>query len=195
VCLNQTRTKIGVLYGDPTTVPGGMAIPFHASVRIKLGAGQQILDKNKNPIGINVSAKTIKNKVAAPFRKCEFEIHFGVGIKEHEQLFDELRSHGEAEVNGKTICVGGNGAWKTFTVSDSVTGEVIKDKKFYKPAFIELLNDPEYAPYLDDLIELVYVKKLLTQSDISVDEESYEEVKAIADDLELSYDDGLDEIS
>ena len=195
VCLNQTRTKIGVLYGDPTTVPGGMAIPFHASVRIKLGAGQQILDKNKNPIGINVSAKTIKNKVAAPFRKCEFEIHFGVGIKEHEQLFDELRSHGEAEVNGKTICVGGNGAWKTFTVSDSVTGEVIKDKKFYKPAFIELLNDPEYAPYLDDLIELVYVKKLLTQSDISVDEESYEEVKALADDLELSYDDGLDEIS
>ena len=57
-----------------------MAIPFHSSVRIKLGAGSQILNKDKEPIGINVSAKTIKNKVSAPFRKCDFEIHFGKGI-------------------------------------------------------------------------------------------------------------------
>ena len=55
VCLNQIRTKVGVLYGDPTTTPGGMAIPFHSSVRIKLGAGSQILNKDKEPIGINVS--------------------------------------------------------------------------------------------------------------------------------------------
>ena len=62
VILNQTRTKIGVMFGDPTTTPGGKAIPFHASVRIKLGAGQQIKNKDKEVIGINVSAKTIKNK-------------------------------------------------------------------------------------------------------------------------------------
>ena len=75
VILNQIRTKIGVLYGDPTTTPGGKAIPFHSSVRIKLGAGQKIENKEKEIIGIHVSAKTIKNKVAPPFRKVDFEIH------------------------------------------------------------------------------------------------------------------------
>ena len=48
ICLNQIRTKVGVMYGDPTTTPGGKAIPFHSSVRIKLGAGQQIKDKKGN---------------------------------------------------------------------------------------------------------------------------------------------------
>ena len=52
-----------------TTTPGGKAIPFHASTRIKLGAGQQIKDGD-DVIGIHVSAKTIKNKVAPPFRTC-----------------------------------------------------------------------------------------------------------------------------
>ena len=87
--LNQTRTKIGVMFGDPDTTPGGKAIPFHSSVRIKLGAGQPIKNKDGDVIGINVWAKTIKNKVSPPFRKIDFEIHFGVGIKEHEQLFDD----------------------------------------------------------------------------------------------------------
>ena len=60
IILNQIRTKIGVMYGDPMTTPGGKAIPFHASTRIKLGAGQQIKDGD-DVIGIHVSAKTIKN--------------------------------------------------------------------------------------------------------------------------------------
>ena len=179
ICLNQIRTKIGVMYGDPTTTPGGMAIPFHSSVRIKLGAGQQILNKDKEVIGIHVSAKTVKNKVSAPFRSCEFEIHFGVGIKEHEQLFDLLRTHGAESVNGLRLEVAGTGSWKTFTVMREDTGEVIVDKKFYKAEFDKLLADPELSEFLDDLIAAAMTKKRSAEGP-NVDAESYEEVRALS---------------
>jgi recombination protein RecA len=185
VCLNQIRTKVGVMYGDPTTTPGGMAIPFHSSVRIKLGAGQHILDKNKEVIGINVSAKTVKNKVTAPFRTCNFEIHFGVGIKEHEQLFDILRKHGPEVVNGMRLEVGGSGAWKTFTVLREETGEVIVDKKFYKADFDKLLEDPELSEFLADLLDSAMTKKRDTEEP-DIDAESYEEVRAVAMELDGS---------
>jgi len=158
ICLNQIRTKIGVLHGDPMTVPGGMAIPFHASTRIKLGAGQQIQNKNGDIIGINVSAKTVKNKVAPPFRTANFQIHFGKGIVEHEEIFDVLREAGEREINGKIICVSGTTQWKVFTVTDAVEGRTIIEKKFYKSEFGDLLKNPDYREYLDDLIEAVMVR-------------------------------------
>ena len=159
VCLNQTRTKIGVMYGDPTTTPGGMAIPFHSSVRIKLGAGQQLKNKDGDIIGINVSAKTIKNKVGPPFRKCNFEIHFGLGIKEHEQLFDILRRAGPYINNDIETTVGGTGSWKTLTVTNVKTGEQLHNKKFYKNEFDTILNDPDYKPYLDDMFEHIMVRR------------------------------------
>ncbi len=157
VCLNQTRTKIGVLHGDPTTVPGGMAIPFHASVRIKLGAGQQIQNKNGDIIGINVSAKTVKNKVAPPFRMANFQIHFGKGIVEHEEVFDVLRDAGERTIDGKVVCVEGATAWKTFSVKD-LDGKVIIEKKFHKAEFNELLENPDYKTYLESLIDVVLTR-------------------------------------
>ena len=177
VCLNQIRTKVGVMYGDPTTTPGGMAIPFHSSVRIKLGAGSQILNKDKEPIGINVSAKTIKNKVSAPFRTCNFEIHFGKGIKEHEQMFDLLRKHGSEEVDGYTIEVGGNGAWKHLEVYNS-EGEQIVEKKFYKADFHEVVSHPEYGQYIEMLLEKAMIRKNETD-DPDIDTESYTDIQAV----------------
>ena len=175
VCLNQTRVKIGVTHGDPTTTSGGMAVPFHASVRLKLGAGQQIKDKDGNIVGINVSAKTVKNKVAAPFRTANFQIHFGKGIVEHEEIFDVLRDAGERKINNKIIAVGGDGAWKLFTVIDEDKQMQIIEKKFHKADFGEVLNNPEYKQYLDDLIDAVMVK---TASDcnelVNVDSEENE---------------------
>ena len=177
------------MYGDPTTTPGGAAIPFHASVRIKLGAGQHILNKDKEPIGINVSAKTIKNKMAAPFRTCDFEIHFGVGIKEHEQIFDVLRKHGPEVIDGKKVEIHGAGAWKNLTVSSEATGDVFIDKKFYKSDFNEIMTDPLYANYIDDLLERVMMRKCSTDT-ADIDAESYEEVRAIS--MEVGGIDGLD---
>ena len=178
VCLNQIRTKVGVLYGDPTTTPGGMAIPFHSSVRIKLGAGSQILNKDKEPIGINVSAKTIKNKVSAPFRSCQFEIHFGKGIKEHEQIFDLLRKHGQETIDGYGIEVSGTGAWKNLIVY-SPEGELIVDKKFYKADFDQIMSDDVHGPWVDKLLEKAMIRKNQTD-DPDIDPESYSEVEEVA---------------
>ena len=185
VCLNQIRTKVGVMYGDPTTTPGGMAIPFHSSVRIKLGAGSPILDKDKQPIGINVSAKTIKNKVTAPFRTTNFQIHFGIGIKEHEEVFDILRKHGAEQVDEHIVEVSGNGAWKHLSVA-TLDGEIVFEKKFYKADFYKIMRSPETKPYVDGLLEKVMVKERVTDQDIHIDAESYSEVSAIAEHIDVS---------
>ncbi len=168
VCLNQIRTKVGVLYGDPTTTPGGMAIPFHSSVRIKLGAGSPILNKDKEPIGINVSAKTIKNKVTAPFRKTNFQIHFGIGIKEHEEVFDMLRKHGPETIDNHVIEVGGNGAWKHLNVA-TLDGEIVFEKKFYKNDFHQIINGLETKHYVDALLERAMVKTKVSEEDVEID--------------------------
>jgi len=181
VILNQTRTKIGVMFGDPTTTPGGKAIPFHASTRIKLGAGQQIKDGD-DVIGIHVSAKTIKNKVAPPFRTVNFEIHFGVGIREHEQIFDILRKNGPEIVGKNIVEISGTGGWKYLQVTDKNTGEVIIEKKFRKNEFDKIIDSEEYSVYIDDLLEVVMVKKFNTDPDIDL--ESLVEVEAIALEIE-----------
>jgi protein RecA len=183
VILNQTRTKIGVMYGDPTTTPGGKAIPFHSSVRIKLGAGQQITNKDKEVIGIHVSAKTIKNKVAPPFRLVNFEIHFGVGIKEHEQIFDILRKHGPEIIDGKEILISGTGAWKQLRIVDAETGEVLIEKKFYKHDFESIIKDIACAHYIDALLEKAYVRQNFGSDEMDIDVESYEEIRTIAMEL------------
>lgn len=184
VCLNQMRTKIGVMYGDPMTVPGGNAIPYHASVRIKLGAGSMIENSKKEPIGINVSAKIVKNKVAPPFRTCGFQIHFGRGIIEHEEIFDSLRDHGEETIDGHRVFVGGDGAWKKMLVT-APDGKVLIDRKFYKADFADLLKDKELIPWLDKLLDAVYIRTAIESIDqVDIDTDSYEEVRSLSEELD-----------
>ena len=186
VCLNQIRTKVGVMYGDPDTTPGGKAIPFHSSIRIKLGAGQQIKDGD-DVIGINVWAKTVKNKVAPPFRKVNFQIHFGKGIVEHEETFDLLRKHGIVHVEGETnrsYHISGTGGWKNIEIFDE-NGTIIDSKKFRKTEFNEIMEDEHWGPVVDIVLKDAMIKKMGTSDGVEIDMESYEEMKALADELDM----------
>jgi len=193
VILNQIRDKVGVMYGDPTTTPGGKAIPFHSSIRIKLGAGQEI-KSGDDVIGIQVNAKTVKNKVSPPFRKVDFQIHFGKGIVEHEELFDIIRKHckdHEVIVDNMKYLIDGGGAWKTISISDARTGEIVAEKKFYKANFNEIVTSPDWADAVDILTEAAMIKKLGAPEGAEIDHESFEEVQALA--AELGMDDYVDE--
>ena len=183
VCLNQIRTKVGVMYGDPDTTPGGKAIPFHSSIRIKLGAGQQIKDGD-DVIGINVWAKTVKNKVAPPFRKVNFQIHFGKGIVEHEETFDLLRKHGIVYDDDKSYQISGTGGWKTIEIFDK-NGTVVDSKKFRKTEFDEVISDEFWGPVVDIILKDAMIKKMGTSDGVDIDTESYEEMKALADELDM----------
>ncbi|MCR4278803.1 MAG: recombinase RecA [bacterium] len=87
IFINQIRLKIGVVYGNPETTTGGMALKFYSSVRIEVRRRAQI-KMGEQIIGNRVKAKIVKNKVAAPFRACEFDIMYNEGISLSGDLLD-----------------------------------------------------------------------------------------------------------
>jgi recombination protein RecA len=105
VCIftNQLREKIGVLFGNPETTPGGRALKFYASVRIEIRKVAQLKAPDGTVVGNRTRIKVVKNKVAPPFAECEFDILYNEGISREGALLDWALESGLLERKGAWI--------------------------------------------------------------------------------------------
>jgi len=149
IFINQTRMKIGVMFGNPETTSGGMALKFYSSVRINLARIAQIKQKDEI-VGSRIKAKIVKNKVAAPFKIAEFDIYYNEGIS---KIVDLLNTGVKYEVVKRV------GSW--YQYQDKKIGQGVEGVREY------LKQDPKLE---------TEIRKILLKT-LGLEQEKIEEQK------------------
>jgi recombination protein RecA len=133
IFINQLRDKIGVMFGNPETTTGGNALKFYSSIRIDIRKATQIKD-GEDVMGNRVKVKVVKNKVAPPFRKAEFDIMYGEGISKIGEIIDLgvelniLKKSGSWFSYGETRLGQGRDAIKTILSDNPELAEELENK-------------------------------------------------------------------
>ncbi len=139
IFINQLREKIGVMFGNPETTTGGNALKFYASVRLDIRRIGQIKEGDQ-VVGNRVRVKVVKNKVAPPFRQCEFDIYYGRGISREGEILD---------LGTELNLIQKSGSW--FSYQGDKLGQG-------REAVIQLLRD---NPELTDELERKIVERII----------------------------------
>ena len=137
IFINQLREKVGVMYGNPETTPGGRALKYYASVRIDVRK-IEALKNGGEIVGNRTRAKVVKNKVAPPFKEAEFDIMFGQGISKVGEILDIGVSMGIVNKSGSWFSYGdvrlgqGRDNIKEYFIQNPELAEEIEEKVFAK---------------------------------------------------------------
>lgn len=162
IFINQIREKIGVIYGNPETTPGGRALKFYASVRMDVRKGEAI--KNGSEIiGNRTRVKIVKNKVAPPFKECEFDIMYGEGISRTGEVLDLAVDLGVVKKGG---------AW--FSYNDEKLGQGRDNAKIF------LKEHPDTMKEIEEKIKVRLAEEEQKQAEKKASKKSKLEEKAAA---------------
>ena len=141
IFINQLREKVGIVYGNPETTPGGRALKYYSSVRLEVRRGEAI-KVGTELIGNAVNIKIVKNKVAPPFKTCSIDLFYGQGISKENEIidlaakFDIVKKSGTwYEYNGEKLGQGRENAKKTLMQNDALFNEIevkVKEKIYQK---------------------------------------------------------------
>ena len=138
IFINQLREKVGVMFGNPETTPGGKALKYYSSVRLDIRRGEQIKQGN-DVIGNNTKIKVVKNKVAPPFRTATVDIMYGSGISHEGELIDLAV---ESEIVEKS------GAW--YAYKGNKIGQGKENAKLF------LVNNPDVLEEIEEAVRDCY---------------------------------------
>ena len=168
ICLiftNQLRTKLGVSFGDPWTTAGGKAIPFHASVRLRLkntGMIKAKVNGIEQVVGSKTNVQVVKNRMGPPHRKVDYEIYYDSGIDNYGGWLAIMKNFDLVKQSG---------AWYTLEDVDHETGETFGELKFQSKDFAEkVINNPAAQDRLYRRICDAYIFKYQAGIDGGIDD-------------------------